>query len=124
MGKRYADTRVFKKIEIDRETIRIAYIDFLPCQKYSLGTPTDSKNGQSERCLEYVTRSLMWDKNSKTIRPIYAESRTPVFATVEQDVTLKATPSVSGTLLRVINPSDKLQIIKHFDNLKMVMVKK
>lgn len=113
-----------KMVEIDGETVRLAHVDYLACSKYTLGKITDAQNDPNERCLEYVTRSLRWDKTSKTLRPIYAESRSPLVGTVAQDVSLRETPSVFGALQRIIEPEEKFQIIKHFERLKVENGKK
>jgi hypothetical protein len=109
-----------KFVEIEGSTIRIAYIDYLDCDKYSLNLPTDVRSKTQERCLEYVTYSYRWDKIERLFKPLYPESRSTVQAIVETDRTaLKMTPSVSSTTIVQISPVDRLQVIKHFEVLKV-----
>jgi hypothetical protein len=109
-----------KFVEIEGSTIRIAYIDYLNCDKYSLNLPTDMRSKTQERCLEYVTYSYRWDKIERLFKPFYPESRSTVQAIVEADrTTLKMTPSVSSTTIVQISPVDRLQVIKHFEVLKV-----
>ena len=48
-----------KFIEIEGSTIRIAYVDYVSCEKYILGLPTDARSKDQERCMEYATSSFV-----------------------------------------------------------------
>ena len=108
-----------KFIEIEGTNIRVAYVDYVPCDKYSLGLKTDVRSKTMERCLEYVTSSYAWDKASKTFKPLYKESRTPLVGAAKMPINLKADPSVSSPTRATIDPSERLQIIKHYDLIKV-----
>ena len=106
-----------KFVEIEGTTIRIAYIDYVPCEKYSLNLPTDIRSKTQERCLEYVTYSFHWDKLERAFKILYPESRRTVQAAVFETTTLKATPSVSAAEIVLVTPADRLQVIKHFETI-------
>ncbi|MDZ7881092.1 MAG: SH3 domain-containing protein [Saprospiraceae bacterium] len=105
-----------KFVEIEGKVIRVAYIDYINCDKFSLNLPTDVRSKTQERCLEYVTYSFRWDKIERVFKPLYPESRSSVPAIVSADKTpLKMTPSVSSTTIVLISPVDRLQVVKHFE---------
>lgn len=109
-----------KFVEIEGMTIRIAYVDYMPCEKYSLNLPTDVRSKTQERCLEYVTYSFYWDKIERAFKTLYPESRRTVQAAVFESTTLKATPSVSADGIALVAPADRLQVIKHFENIRII----
>jgi hypothetical protein len=104
-----------KFVEIEGSTIRIAYLDFVECDKYSLGLPTDVRSRTQERCLEYVTYSFVWDKTTRQFKSFYKPSRRTVQAVVNQSFALKITPSFSSGYAQLVLPNDRLQIIKHYE---------
>lgn len=105
-----------KYVEIDNKLIRVAYIDYVPCKNYSLALPVDELKKQNERCLEYATYTFQWDEQLKKYRTLYAESRTsPEAFPNKNSVKVKKEPSYLGKVVCVINESDKVQVIKHFE---------
>jgi hypothetical protein len=79
-----------KQIEIEGTNIRISYVDFVSPEKYSLGLPTQAKAGSTtERCLEFVTRSLVWDEKLKRFINLYRETRSTPLVTARRKVYLK-----------------------------------
>ena len=106
-----------KFVEIENNIIRVAYIDYLPCEKFSLDIKTDLRSRTGERCVEYVTYSLNWDKTTRTFKPLYKESRTFITACVSQNINLRTAPSFDATVIRPLTMSDRLQIIKHTENI-------
>jgi Bacterial SH3 domain len=107
-----------KFVEIEGSTIRVAYLDFMDCQKYSLGLPTDVRSRTQERCVEYVTYSFTWDKLTRQFKELYKPSRRTVQAVVSQEIELKASPNSSAPNTIVVQPEDRLQVIKHYENMK------
>jgi hypothetical protein len=104
-----------KYIEVEDKTIRVAYIDYVPCERFSLNMPHDLRTKTQERCLEYVTYSFVWDKTTKAFKPLYKESRTPISAICPKAQDLRATPSVTGKVIGTTEPADRLQVIKHYE---------
>ena len=107
-----------KFVEIEGSEIRIAYVDYLPCEKYSLRLPTDVRSQTMERCLEYVTYSFVWDNARRSFQLFYKESRTPLNGSLKKNLTLRKAPSVNSEKLATLANDDKVLIIKHFDALK------
>jgi hypothetical protein len=114
-----APTPAFSKfVEIEGSTIRVAYVDFKACEAFSLKSVSSEKNIKTEeRCMEYVTVSKVWDKKTKTFKPLYAESRSPINAYTREAAVVRATPSVSGIIQGNIRPDERLVVIKHFENI-------
>ena len=113
-----------KFVEIEGSTIRVAYLDFVECNKYSLGLPTDIRSKTQERCLEYVTYSFVWDRTIRQFRELYKPSRRTLQAVVNQPFTLKKTPTLSAESSVLVQPNDRLQVIKHYENIKLENGKK
>jgi hypothetical protein len=105
-----------KFIDIQGSTLRVAYIDFIPCDKFSQNLPTDTRSRTQERCLEQVTYSYAWDKVEREFKPMYTETRRTVQGIVNQSLMLKKDPSLSSSNLLQIQPEDRLQILKHYEN--------
>ena len=107
-----------KFVDIEGNQIRVAYVDFVPCNKYSLGFSTDIRSKTSERCLEYVTYSFIWDNLKRLFQPLYPESRAPISGIIKRNLSLRKTPSVSAEKIASLTADDKVLIIKHFETLK------
>jgi hypothetical protein len=115
-GDDLASPALFKYVEIDKKMIRVAYLDYLPCQSYSLLFQFDELKKQNERCLEYVTYTYQWNEQQKKYRMLYAESRTsPQAQPVRNKVNVKNEPSYVGKVICVISKSDRLQVVKHYE---------
>ena len=112
-----ASPAVSKFIDIEGSTIRVAYVDYVNVSKFSLNFPTDMRTKTQERCLEYVTYSYHWDKMTRTFTPLYAESRRSVQAVVKETTVLKENPSIWAEETTLIQPTDRLEVIKHFENI-------
>ncbi len=107
---------LYKYIEIDEKLIRVAYMDYLPCKAYHLSFPYDELKKENERCLEYVTYTYQWNEQLKKYQALYAESRISPQAQPNNDkVNVKKEPSYLGKVICVVNKSDKLQVIKHYE---------
>jgi hypothetical protein len=121
-----------KFVEIEGSIIRIAYIDYLPCENYTLSFKTDIRSQTQERCLEYVTYSFIWDSSKKQFQNLYKPSRRSVQAIpvrmsalvqIPSFMTIPP-PSVSQPNATPVEPTDRLQVIKHFENLRVEKNKK
>lgn len=115
---------VSKFVEIEGSTIRVAYLDFVECDKYTLGLPTDMRRKTQERCVEYVTYSFVWDRTTRQFRELYKPSRRTLQAVVNQPFALKLSPSITSENTILVQPEDRLQIIKHYENIKLEKGKK
>jgi hypothetical protein len=106
-----------KFIEIEGSTIRVAYVDYLACEKSNLGFSTDKANKTIERCLEYATCSYVWDKINKSFKPLYTESRSVLTAVPKQSILLKKAPALTSKGISIIQPTDRVQVIKHLEDI-------
>ncbi len=106
---------LYKYVEIDKQTIRVAYVDYVNCKSFSLPFKYDLRSKTQERCLEYVTYTYTWDKRKKVYSPLYEESRACVKASPTRSVYLKEKPSLSAQQLQMLNTTDVLKVIKHFE---------
>ena len=107
---------LFKFIEIDKDLIRIAYVDYLPCKDYSLSFSYDELKKQSERCLEYITYTYQWADQLKKYKTLYSKSRVcPLAGSLEDGAELKDEPSIVGNKIAAVNRNEQLQVIKHYE---------
>jgi hypothetical protein len=109
---------LFKVIEIDKSIIRVAYIDYVGYEQYSLGLPFDPRTKTQEKCLEFVTYSLIWDNVRRQYKVLYKENRTAPQGFVSEPTLLKYSPSSSSNSGSVyVQTNQKFQIIKHYENI-------
>ncbi|MFK8101676.1 MAG: hypothetical protein AB8G15_04100 [Saprospiraceae bacterium] len=114
-----------KFIEIEDQTIRVAYIDYVPNKKYSLPYDNDPISQTQERCLEYVTYTYQWNERQKQYQMIYEVTRTaPIAGTKKHGVIIQDKPKLSGKYICPINKSDRLKVIKHFEKTVIAQGKK
>jgi hypothetical protein len=114
-----------KHVEIEGSKIRIAYVDFVRPDRYSLKLPTDWKGSVMERCLEYVTFSLQWNERTKSFDTLYAPTHSAPYAYAYAPAMLKNIPppvyaAKNGNApaeqnVVTITPEDRLQIIKQVE---------
>ena len=115
-GDDLASPSLFKYVEIDKDLIRVAYLDFVPCKAYRLPFPYDELKKQNERCLEYVTYTFQWSNQLNKYKVLYAESRTsPKASPTGNKIKIKKEPSYIGKVICVVDKSDQLQVIKHYE---------
>jgi hypothetical protein len=110
-------TPAFSKfVEVEGSSIRTAYVEFRACESFSLKSVSNEKSvNTEERCMEYVTVSQVWDKKTKTFKPLYTESHSPINACVREACFVRATPSVSGNIQGNVKPNERLVVVKHFE---------
>ncbi len=107
---------LFKFVEIDQQSIRIEYVDYIACQKYKAIPEIKIRNSPHERCMEYVTYTWQWNKQKKMYVPFYKESRTPPKAGVKNyGVTLLDSPRAAARTIKAVQLQDKLKVIAHFE---------
>ena len=114
-----------KHIEIADKSIRVEYIDYMPCKSYRLKYPTDLRSRTKERCIEYVTYTYIWDDKLNHYRPLYEESRTTPIAFIKRDgLSLKSKPALSGKYVSFLSTANPLQVIKHYEKIVVQQGKK
>jgi hypothetical protein len=107
---------LFKNIEISKENIRVAYVDFLKCDDYGQNLSFDQLSNSQERCLEYVTTTYSWDKNKRLFTTLYSESRNPLAVFSKSKYQLLNAPSDTASVIGSTKPEEELVAIKIFEN--------
>ena len=107
---------LYKFIEIEEQSIRVAYVDYVPNKKYSLAYKHDPISKTQERCLEYVTYTYQWSERHKQYKLIYNESRTaPIAGVKHHGVIIQEKPKLTGKYITAVSKTDRLKIIKHYE---------
>ncbi len=109
---------LFKFIEIDEKTIRVAYADYLACENYSLMLTPKELEKEKERCLEYVTYTFAWQAGTQTYQSLYEESRTVVEGKlIPEKGFLRSAPTYLSEVVEKLPPEATLKIIQHFEKI-------
>lgn len=111
---------LFKSVELEPKSIRIEYVDFVLPEKYRLHQPLDRQGGAFEQAVEFATSTLEWNPKSNRFEPLYEETRLAPSGTVNAAVRLKTRPDASATASLLVQPGDKLLIIKVLEKFAVV----
>ncbi len=107
---------MYKHIEVNRQSIRVEYVDYLSCKRFSLPYPFDEKSQTQERCMEFVTYTYVWDKRKKTFRQFYKENRNALKGIVANSkIFIKSETSFLSNKIEELQPNVPFIIIKHFE---------
>ena len=107
---------LFKFVEVNQKTIRIAYVDYVACTDYSLALKPNAIDEKKEKCLEYVTYSYVWETAEKRYVPFYEESRTYIEGQLKLEKGyLRAEPSYLSGVVEKLTPHATLKVIQHFE---------
>ena len=107
---------LFKHLEIGDKSIRIAYVDYLSCSQSSLPFEKKLIHEKMERCMEYVTYTHLWNERTRQYKLLYHESRTSIKAKAKvSGVQLLDKPSVAANRIKLLKPTDRLEVLKHFE---------
>lgn len=109
---------LFKFIEIDEKTIRVAYVDYLACADYSLMLTPKALDKANEKCLEYVTYSFVWQEATQTYQPLYEESRTVIEGKlIREKGFLRSEPTYLSEVVEKLAPQSTLKVVQHFEKI-------
>ncbi len=109
---------LFKFVEVNKKAIRIAYVDYLNCDKYSQILQTNPYGKTSEKCLEYVTYSYNWHNSKKKYVSMYEESRTSIEGILKKEKAyLRKEPSFLSEVVTKLEHKMPLRIIKHHEKI-------
>ncbi len=111
---------LFKSVELEPKSLRIEYIDFVQPEKYRLHQPLDRQGGAFEHAVEFATSTLEWNPKSNRFEPLYEETRLAPSGSVASAVRLKTRPDASATASLMVQPTDKLLIIKVLEKFTLV----
>lgn len=111
---------LYKQIEIENQSIRVSYIDYVSGKQYSLDYDQGPSYPRRERCMEYVTAYYSWDKRTKSFRNLYGESRlAPQAGLWKSSFILKEKPLYSSRTVGNILSNEAVSIIKHYEEYVM-----
>jgi hypothetical protein len=109
---------LFKHIEIDTkaQTIRMEYIEYMICDKYSLKLPKGEESKALDKCMEAVTSTYIWNKQLRKFDILYDVSRTnPICNPSKVVISLYEKPNPTSKIIENILQKTVLQAIKHYD---------
>jgi len=116
---------MFKSVEVSATSIRVEFVDYLACQKFSLPYEFDKNSETQERCIEFVTYTYAWDNRKKKFVQFYRENRNALKGIVSQSkIFLKSEPSFLSEKIEKLAPNDPFVIIKHYEKVFMQNGKK
>ncbi len=112
---------MFKSIEVSPQSIRVEFVDYVKCKRFSLPYKYDSQSQTQERCLEFVTYTYAWDKRKKRFEQFYKENRNALKGVIvsKSKIFLKSEPSFLSEKVEELNPNIPFVIIKHFEKIFM-----
>ena len=107
-----------KYIEVVDETVRVAYVDYIPCSDYGAVNNVVATSKTMERCMEYVTYTYVWNERRSSFELIYPETRDYIVGGCKlPNVSVYKEPSMSSQRILEITPFTKLKVIKHFETI-------
>lgn len=107
---------LYKQIEIDDQSIRIVYVDYVLPQNYSQNLSLGTIYPRKERCIEYVTAYYSWNKRTKCFKNLYGESRlAPKAVTWSSSFSIKEKPQFSSRSITNVYANEPFSIIKHYE---------
>jgi hypothetical protein len=116
---------MFKSVEVSATSIRVEFVDYIACKKFSLPYPFDKNSETQERCIEFVTYTYAWDNRKKQFVQFYRENRNALKGIVyNPKIFLKTKPSFSSKKIGRLEPNTPFIIIKHFEKVFMQNGKK
>jgi len=107
---------MFKFVEIADKNIRVEFIDYIPCRKYSLPYPPEESSKTLERCMEFVTYTYAWNNRKKSFEQFYKENRSPVKGIVtDPKIWVRTETSFLSDKVELLKPNQPFVIIKHYE---------
>ncbi len=107
---------MFKSVEVSSTSIRVEFVDYMACKKFSLPYQFDKSSATQERCMEFVTYTFAWDNRKKQFVQFYKENRNTLKGVVTKPkIFLKSEPSFLSEKIEMLEPNVPFVIIKHFE---------
>ena len=111
---------MFKFVEIADQTVRIEFVDYVACGKYSLPYQPEMSSKTLERCLEFVTYTYVWSNRKKSFEQFYKENRSAVKGIVNNsNVFIRTKTSFLSDKVELLNRNQPFVIIKHYEQFYM-----
>jgi hypothetical protein len=114
----------YKKIDIEGQSIRVSYIDFLKCEQYKQPYKYDLASQTLERCLEYVTYTYWWDAASKRYAPLYSETRIAPKGVIASAQFLISAPQTQTLSAQQVSANQPFIIIKQLEKFAQIGAQK
>lgn len=106
-----------KFLELDRNTIRVEYLQSKSCDQYTLPLRTGIGGTSSEQCLELVTYTYHWNISQKKYQILYdANHSAPQAKSKKPGVFLQQSPAQEAARIRSIHPDEYLDVIRQQDS--------
>ncbi len=115
---------LYKFIEIEKQAIRIAYVNYVNCNQYKALKGIKNDQPKKERCLEYVVSYYNWNKKNKKFENLYGDSRSVVRGISKQSTYLKSSPNNNGSSMGIVQKEEKVCIIKHYEEYQLIQGEK
>ncbi len=110
---------LFKCVDLEPKTIRVEYVDYLPCARYSLNYPSNV-GGTQEQCIEFVTYTYSWNARANTFQILYEPTRTaPTAMPLNFGVSVRKNPALAGEVVGILTMEGRLTIIRQFDKISV-----
>jgi len=107
---------MYKFIEVNGQSVRTEFVDFVPCKKYKLPFKFKTTSPTQERCMEYVTYTYAWDARKKNFEPFYKENRIPLKGVITKPKTfIFSEPSFLSKKIEKVKPNQPFVVIQHFE---------
>jgi hypothetical protein len=94
-----------KIVEIEGNTVRFAYPDYLKC-----GTSSNTM------CMSYKTNTLIWDKKKRQFKSLYNESEAPLAAILQLGTELKVNPYIAASYSNFLPKDTKVVVLEEVLN--------
>ena len=108
---------IAKYVDIEGDILRIEYMDYVDCSKYSLRLPTD-KRSTHEYCMELVTYSYKWNNRKKIFDDLFEETRmTPKAQSKYGSLSVRKRPTFASKKVGTLDFQETFKVIKHYDKI-------
>ena len=109
---------LYKFVEINKQSIRVAYMDYMNCKKYQQAHVYSSLPSAQEYCLEYVTYTYFWSEKTKKYDLLYGESRIAPMGKIKKTVAfLLQQPFANAPTLDALPQNTPFTLIKECSTL-------
>ncbi|MEM9819605.1 MAG: hypothetical protein AAF985_00980 [Bacteroidota bacterium] len=107
---------LFKHIEIAPQSIRIAYVDYPICSDAKVNIGKKLKGKKTERCMEYVTYTYLWNERKSRYETLYEANHSFVKGGIRYSgIYLQEKASIASKRIKLIDRSNQLYILKHYE---------
>ena len=111
---------MFKFVEIADKSIRIEFVDYVACKKYSLPYQPEESSKTLERCMEFVTYTYVWSNRKKTFEQFYKENRSAVKGIVNNPkIWMRTETSFLSDKVELLKLNQPFVVIKHYEKFFM-----